>query len=152
MKLLTKVHGLFVAVGTFLRSPVLLVIRLYWGWQFFVTGRAHLQNLGRTTAFFRSLGIPMPHLNAIMAGSTELAGGLLLCAGLFSRFAAFALTVVMCVAFWTGDREALNAIFSNTDKFLGSDTFPFLFASVLVFCFGPGKIALDTLVFREKKA
>jgi putative oxidoreductase len=152
MKLITKAHGLLVAVGTFLQSPVLLVIRLYWGWQFFITGRGKLEHLDKTTAFFGSLGIPMPHLNAILAASTELVGGLLLCAGLFSRFAAFALTFEMCVAFWTGDRDALNAIFSNTDKFLGSDTFPFLFASVLVLCFGPGKIALDALIFREKKA
>jgi putative oxidoreductase len=152
MTLLSKVNSLLATIGRFLQCPVLLIIRLYWGWQFFVTGRAHLENLDRTTTFFKSLGIPLPHLNAMMAGSTEMVGGLLLLSGLLSRFAAFALTVVMCVAFWTGDRESLNAIFSNTDKFLGSDTFPFLFASVLVFCFGPGKIALDTFVFREKKA
>jgi len=152
MKLLTKVHGLFVSVGTFLRCPVLLVIRLYWGWQFFLTGRGKLEHLDKTTAFFGSLGIPAPHLNAIMASCTECTCGLLLLAGLFSRFATLALIGVMCVAYWTADHDALLAIFSDPDKFTGADPFLFLYAAVLVFCFGPGTIALDTLVFREKKA
>jgi putative oxidoreductase len=152
MKLITKVHGLLVSIGTFMRSPVLLVIRLYWGWQFFLTGRGKLEHLDKTTSFFTSLGIPAPHVNAIMASSTECSCGLLLIAGLFSRFAALALTCVMCVAYLTADRDAVHAIFSDPDKFTGADPFLFLYAAVLVFCFGPGKIALDTLIFRDKKA
>jgi putative oxidoreductase len=152
MKLITKVHGLLVSVGTFLRSPVLLVIRLYWGWQFFLTGRGKLEHLDKTTSFFASLGIPAPHLNAIMASCTECSCGLLLLAGLFSRFASLALICVMSVAYCTAERDTLVTIFSDPDKFTGADPFLFLYAAVLVFCFGPGKIALDTLVFREKKA
>jgi putative oxidoreductase len=58
----------------------------------------------------------------------------------------------MCIAYLTADHEAVTSIFSDPDKFTGADPFLFLFAAVLVFCFGPGKFALDTLVFREKKA
>jgi putative oxidoreductase len=152
MNLLSKANGLLTKIGRFLQCPLLLVIRLYWGWQFFLTGRGKLEHLPRTTAFFQSLGIPHPHINAIMAASTECSCGLLLLAGLFSRFAAVALSCVMCVAYLTADREAVTNIFSDPDKFTGADPFLFLYAAVLVFCFGPGKIALDTLVFREKKA
>jgi putative oxidoreductase len=152
MTLISKANSLLATVGRFLQCPVLLVIRLYWGWQFFLTGRGKLEHLDKTTAFFASLGIPAPHLNAIMAASTECTCGLLLLAGLFSRFAATALIGVMCVAYLTADHEAVTSIFSDPDKFTGADPFLFLYASVLVFCFGPGKIALDTLVFREKKA
>jgi putative oxidoreductase len=152
MNLLSKANGLLTKIGRFLQCPLLLVIRLYWGWQFFLTGRGKLEHLPRTTAFFQSLGIPAPHLNAIMAASTECSCGLLLLAGLFSRFAAVALTCVMCVAYLTADREAVTNIFSDPDKFTGADPFLFLYAAVLIFCFGPGKIALDTFIFRDKKA
>jgi putative oxidoreductase len=150
MPLLTKIHALLVKVGQFLQSPVLLVIRLYWGWQFFVIGKAHLTYLSKTASYFASLNIPMPKLNAIMAGSTECACGLLLLLGLFSRFASLALICVMSVALWTAERQAVTHIFSDPDKFLATDPFLFLYAAVLVFAFGPGKIAIDTLVFKDK--
>jgi putative oxidoreductase len=152
MNLVSKANGLLACIGRFLQSPLLLVIRLYWGWQFFLTGRGKLEHLPRTTAFFQSLGIPHPHLNAIMASSTECSCGLLLLAGLFSRFATVPLTFCMCIAYLTADRDAVTNIFSDPDKFTGADPFLFLYAAVLVLCFGPGKIALDTLVFRERKA
>jgi putative oxidoreductase len=152
MTMLSKIHALLVKLGRLLQSPVLLVIRLYWGWQFFVTGKAHLTYLDKTAGYFASLNIPMPRLNAILAGSTECVGGLLLLAGLFSRFATLALIFDMCVALWVAERPAVLAIFSDPDKFLGTDPFLFLYASVLVFAFGPGKIALDTLVFKDKAA
>src|ERR1700685_1144384 len=68
-----------------LQSPVLLAMRLYWGWSFFQTGKGKLMNLKHTTDFFWSLQIPHPHVNAIMAGSTECFGGLFLLLGLGSR-------------------------------------------------------------------
>ena len=61
MNLLSKANGLLAAIGRFLQSPLLLVIRVYWGWQFFLTGKGKLEHLPRTTAFFQSLGIPHPH-------------------------------------------------------------------------------------------
>jgi len=152
MPLLSKIYALLVKVGTFLQCPLLLVIRLYWGWQFFLTGKGKLMHLDKTTAFFASLNIPAPRLNCILASSTECVCGLLLLLGLFSRFASFALICVMCVAFLTADREAVTSIFSDPDKFTGATPFLFLYAAVIVFAFGPGKIALDTLIFKDKKA
>jgi putative oxidoreductase len=138
------------SVGQFLQAPLLLVIRLYWGWSFAQTGWGKLMNLERTTKFFASLDLPAPKLNAIAAGSTELIGGVLLALGLFTRFASPALMVVMLVAYITADREALVAIFSDGDKFTGAAPFLFLFAALIVFAFGPGKFSVDALV--RKKA
>jgi putative oxidoreductase len=152
MKFLGKLQSFLITVGYFLRTPVLLIIRLYWGWQFFLTGKGKLLHLDKTASFFASLNIPMPRLNAILASSTECTCGILLILGLFSRFASLALIGVMSVAFWTADREAVNAIFSDTDKFLGADPFLFLYASVLVFCFGPGKVAIDALICKDENA
>jgi putative oxidoreductase len=152
MSILSRIHALLVRIGQVLQSPVLLVIRLFWGWQFFIVGRAHLTHLDKTTRYFASLNIPMPKLNAIMAGSTECSCGLLLLLGLFSRFASLALICVMSVALWTAEREAVKNIFNDPDKFLATDPFLFLYAAVLVFAFGPGKISLDALIFKDKTA
>ena len=151
MKLLSKIQALLAKVGQLLQSPVLLVIRLYWGWQFIGTGWGKLHKLDDVTKYFASLNIPAPHLNAIMAASTETIGGILLILGLFSRFASLALIGVMCVAYSTAERDALNAIFSDTDKFFAATPFLFLYACVLVFAFGPGKFAVDALIGRGKK-
>jgi putative oxidoreductase len=137
------------SVGQFLQAPLLLVIRLYWGWSFAQTGWGKLMNLERTTKFFASLDLPAPKLNAIAAGSTELIGGVLLALGLFTRFASPALMVVMIVAYITADREALIAIFSDGDKFTSAAPFLFLFAALIVFAFGPGKLSLDALVRKK---
>ncbi len=151
MKLLSKLHALLARAGHLLQSPLLLVIRAYWGWQFIGTGWGKLHRLGDVTKYFASLNIPAPHLNAILASSTETLGGVLLILGLFTRFASLALIGVMCVAYATAEREALNAIFSDTDKFFGAAPFLFLYAAVLLFAFGPGKLAVDALIGREKK-
>jgi putative oxidoreductase len=55
----------------------LLAIRVYWGWQFFQTGKGKLMNFDRTVEFFTSLNIPLPAVNAAMAGTVECLGGLL---------------------------------------------------------------------------
>ena len=64
--LLRKLYGWLIAVGNALRSPVLLAIRLFWGWQFFLTGKGKLMDLSKPTQYFESLHIPLPHLNAIL--------------------------------------------------------------------------------------
>ena len=134
------------AVADFLQSPLLLAIRLYWGWQFAQTGWGKLTHLDRTASFFASLDIPLPKVNAIMAGATECLGGALLALGLFARPASVPLIFTMLVAYWTADRDALNAIGSDPDKFVTAAPFLFLLASLIVLLFGPGKLALDALL------
>jgi len=128
-----------------LQSPLLLVIRLYWGWQFFRTGRGKLLHLDRTADYFASLHIPAPKLNAFLAGSTECVCGLLLLVGLFARAASVPVTVTLLVAYVTADREAFLSFFSDPDKFLGATPFLFLLAVLLVLAFGPGRYSLDHL-------
>jgi len=152
MKLLAKLNGILSSLGGWLQSPLLLLIRLFWGWQFFQTGKGKLMNLDKTTAFFESLHLPAPKLNAIAAGSVECFGGLLLLAGLLTRFASPALIFTMIVAYVTADNEALRAVFSDPDKFTGAAPFLFLFAAVIVFVFGPGKLSLDAVLFKKTSA
>jgi putative oxidoreductase len=141
-------YGNFVTVAAALRSPLLLAIRLYWGFQFMQTGWGKLQHLERVTGYFATLGIPFPHANAIFVSGLEFVGGILLILGLGSRLVALLLTGNMVVAYLTADRAALLAIFSDPAKFFGADPFTFLFASLLILVLGPGAASIDALIAR----
>jgi putative oxidoreductase len=147
-----KIANLLAAIGDVFQPVLLLVIRLWWGWSFVLTGWGKLSHLDKTVEFFSSLSIPMPKLNAIMAASTECGGGALILLGLFSRLAAVPLIFTMLVAYATADREALFAIVRDTDKFTGATPFLFLLATLIVFAFGPGRLSLDAVLFKNSRA
>ena len=146
---ITPALGKFSVAAGYLRSPLLLVIRLFWGWQFFLTGRGKLGDLPKVTEFFASLSIPFPMANAILAGTTECIGGLFLMLGLASRLTALPLIFTMIIAYLTADSEAAKAIFSDPDTFTSAAPFLFGFAAILVLAFGPGKFSLDHLLARQ---
>jgi putative oxidoreductase len=135
-----------------LQFLMLLAVRLYWGFQFAQTGWGKLHNLAKITGFFASLNIPFPGFTAPFVSTLEFVGGILLMLGLFSRPIALLLACNMFVAYWTADREALSAIFSDPGKFYVADPYTFLFASVMVLIFGSGLFAVDTLVAKRLKA
>ncbi len=139
----------FVPSTSVLQSFPLLIVRLYWGWGFFLTGKGKLMDLEKPTQFFQSLGIPFPHAQAMLVGATECVGGLLLLVGLCSRLISIPLTILLSVAYLTADLEKVKMIFGDPDKFLTADEFLFLFAVVLVFAFGPGKFSIDWLIKRK---
>ena len=137
------------AILSLLQSPMLLAVRLYWGFQFAQTGWGKLHNLMKITGFFASLNIPFPAFNAHFVAGLEFIGGILLMLGLFSRPIALLLAGNMLVAYWTADREALASIFSDPGKFYVADPYTFLFASLMVLVFGSGLLAVDTLVAKR---
>ena len=146
-----KLDGSLVTLAGWMQPLLLLVIRGWWGWSFFLTGKGKLLHLDRTATFFAELNIPFPQLNAFMAGTTECLGGLLLLLGLGSRLASVPLSFTMLVAYATADQAALHAIFTDTDKFTGATPFLFLLACLIIFTIGPGKISLDTLLTRKSE-
>ncbi len=140
-------------VGTMLQHVLLLGMRLYWGWQFFLTGKGKLTNIHHVADYFASLHIPMPLLNAYLAGTTECVGGMLLLIGLGSRLVAIPLIFTMCVAYATAEREALMSIFHDPDKFVSAAPFLFLLTALIVLVFGPGIFSIDGIlkrVFRSR--
>ena len=130
------------------QSLLLLAIRLYWGYQFFLTGRGKLLNIERTAAFFETLHIPMPLINAYMAGAVECLGGLLLLLGLGSRIFTIPLIVTMLVAYATAHTSELQGVFREPEAFVSAPPFLFLLSSTLVLVFGPGRISVDGLLTR----
>ena len=140
-----KFYSLLVRLASSLQSPFLLAIRLYWGYQFAQTGWGKLHNLERVTGFFSSLGVPAPGIMAPFIATLEFAGGIMLALGLFSRVIALLETGNMISAFYLGDHDALFSAFSDPDKFYAAAPYTYLFASLIVLIFGPGKWALDAL-------
>jgi putative oxidoreductase len=49
--LLRRGYELLIASGSALQSPFLLVLRLYFFWQLFLTGKGKLANIGKVTEF-----------------------------------------------------------------------------------------------------
>lgn len=142
----------FESLASCLQSPLLLVIRLYWGVSFALTGWGKLTHLDRTAEYFASLNLPLPKLNALAAGSTECFGGALLALGLFARPVSVPLIFTMIVAYATADKEAVQAVFSDPDKFVSASPFLFLLAALIVLASGPGRFSLDALLFRRTDA
>ena len=152
MKLIEKMYGWFLCAANACQSPFLLAVRFYWGWQFWQAGWGKLQSIPKVTQYFTSLGVPFPGLNAHFIAALEAGGGILLALGLCSRLIALPLAIDMVVAYVMADREALGSIFSNPDKFYAAAPYTFLFASLLILFFGPGKLSLDTIIvwYRRK--
>jgi putative oxidoreductase len=153
MKFLTNVYTSIIRGGNALQHPLLLAIRLTWGWQFFITGKGKLLNQEHVAQYFASLGIPFPALNAWFVSGLECFGGLLLLAGLGSRAIALLLSIDMIVAYLSvaEDRAKVFHVFQNPDPFFQADPFLFLYASLIVLAFGPGLISVDALIARFLK-
>ena len=146
---LRVLYDRFFTLISYLQSPFLLFVRLYWGWQLVQSGWGKLHHLSNVTEFFTSLGLPMPAQTALAISCLEFFGGIALAIGLLSRLTAFVLTINLIVAYITADREALFSIFSDPDKFYAAAPYTFLVATILILLFGPGKFALDALLERK---
>jgi putative oxidoreductase len=145
---LHKLYAWFARTASRLQSPFLLFVRLYWGFQIAQNGWGKLHNLANVTTFFASLGLPAPGPTATFVATFEFVGGILLIIGLASRLVGLMLAVDMFMAYLTADREALLSFFHDPGKFYVADPYTFLFAGLLILIFGPGFVALDTLVER----
>jgi putative oxidoreductase len=150
MQPLIRLYLRFAKAASYLQSPFLLVVRLYWGWQFIVTGWGHMQGIAGFIHFFTKLGIPLPAANAYFVAGLEFVGGILLILGLGTRLIGLLLAGDMMVAFLTADRDALATAFtSDPTNFYAAAPYTFLFASIIVLIFGAGLFSLDKLIVRR---
>lgn len=133
-----------------LQSVLLLAIRLTWGFLFAQAGWGKWLDIPKVAGFFSKLDIPLPTLNAYIVATTELVGGACLALGLLSRLAPVPLIITMVVAYLTAKRDALQALAAgDPDPFFAAAPFLFLFASLLILVFGPGRISLDHLLKKK---
>jgi putative oxidoreductase len=152
MKSLVRLYSRFSTVASYLQSPFLLAVRLYWGWQFAQNGWGKMHNIDKITGFFSSLNIPFPSASAHFISGLEFFGGILLILGLGSRLIGLLLAANMFVAYWTAEHEALTSIFSDPGKFYVADPYTFLFASLMILIFGAGLFSLDEVLAVKLKS
>jgi len=148
---LTRViYERFASLAGRAQSPLLLAIRLYWGWQFAQDGWGKLTHLDRVTQFFATLNLPAPGATALAVAVIELGGGILLVFGIASRLVSLVLFVNMTVAYLSvpDDRINFSHILSNPSDFYGATPYTYWFAALLILIFGPGLFAADTLLRR----
>lgn len=144
-----SLYRMMIAFSLPLQAFVLLALRLYWGWLFFQSGFGKLANIEGVSAFFSTLNIPFPWLNAYLAASIECVGGLCLVVGLAARLVAIPLIVTMLVAYATAHSESVQHIFENPQAFVMQTPFNFLLTALIVLAFGPGIFSLDALIKRQ---
>jgi putative oxidoreductase len=145
---LRKIYLWFAKIASYLQSPFLLFVRLYWGFQIAQNGWGKLHHLTNVTAFFSNLGLPAPGPTATFIATFEFVGGILLILGLASRLVGLMLFVDMTMAYIVGDREAFFSFFKDPGKFYVADPYTFWFAALIILIFGPGRIAADALIDR----
>ena len=146
--LIKKIYLFLITLGTLIQPFLLLAIRLFWGWRFFQSGLEKFSNIGHVIEFFQSLSIPFPTINAYIAASIELIGGVSLMLGLASRLASIPLMIVMIVAMATAHHDALLNVFQNPEEFTQQSPFIYFLVVLIVFAFGPGAFSLDALLKR----
>ncbi|REL26251.1 DoxX family protein [Thalassotalea euphylliae] len=101
--------------------------------------------LDGTGQWMESIGLAPGYFMALMAGSAEFFGGLLLIAGLLTRPAALALAVTMVVAIFSVHLQ--NGLFmSNNGYEFGLSL---LAISLALVCQGGGRFSLDNLIAKR---
>lgn len=145
------INSVFTALGSWLQSPLLLLLRLYYGISFIMTGFGKLQNIHQFMDYLISLHIPHPETAAWVVGFTELIGGFLLTIGFLSRLGALPLIIVMSVGYATADVDSIYAFTKDPSQFVNRTEFNFLLTALLVFAFGPGIFSIDALLSRSQK-
>ncbi|KAF1679006.1 DoxX family protein [Bacillus mexicanus] len=120
-----------------------LLLRVMTGIIFFVHGLSKFQEMDGTIQFFGSLGLPS--FMAYVIATIELAGGVLVVFGLATRIVGvlFALTLIGAII-----TVKLKAPFIGNAEF----DYLLLLTSIHLALSGSRFLALDSLVFKEKKS
>jgi putative oxidoreductase len=140
----------FVWLANYAQDPLLLFIRLYWGWQFAQDGWGKLTHLDRVTQFFTTLGLPAPGPTALLVAVVEFAGGILFAFGIASRLVSLILFINMTMAYLAVPDDRINFahILAKPEDFYGAGPYTYWFAALLILILGPGLYAADTFISR----
>jgi putative oxidoreductase len=127
------------------RDIVLLAARVTIAYGFYEPAMHKWSDINAVAAWFGTIGIPLPTLNAYLAATTEITGVVLLALGLFTRLISVPLIIVMIVAIVT---VHLPNGFSAGDKGFEIPLYYMLFLGLFA-SFGAGKFSLDHLLFGD---
>ena len=96
-----KTYIEFSRLSSYFQSISLFLARLVVAYGFYEPAMQKWGNIENVAAWFGSMGIPFPTINAYMAASTEAVGVIFLVLGLMTRFISIPLMVIMVVAITT---------------------------------------------------
>ena len=122
-----------------------LAARLVVGWVFLWSGWTKLHNLPKMIENFREWGIPHPEVLTPFVSGVEFIGGLLLLLGLFTRFAAVPLVVVMIVAIASAKWDQADSL----ETLLGFEETAYMALFGWLAIAGPGAFSLDHFLKRR---
>lgn len=170
---LQRAHSAFFGLFQYLWHPLVLILRIHWGWLFFAAGFKKFGAIDQMITQFGEWGILFPEIMVYVVAIIEVVGGLLLFFGAFSRMASFWLAAVMIGAYVTADLHYLTAmgpdiltwfndvIAWNTPAVLAESPFsgivassPFFFflTSMLVMMYGAGIFSIDAFFGRNGRS
>lgn len=133
-------------IGLFLVRAVLAAVFIYHGGQklFGIFGGHGIE---ATAGFMASIGVPFPTLSAILAGSAEFFGGIVLLLGTGTRIAAIPMAFTMLVAIVTVHNTGF-------DSRSGGMEYPLTLGVMLVALAltGPGSWTIARLLRPSRKA
>ena len=122
-----------------LKDLPLLILRLVLAYGFYDPFMKKVANIGNIAAWFESINIPLPTLNAYLATATEGLGVILLTLGLFTRYISIPLMITMVVAIITV--HGANGFSAGNNGF----EIPFYYLVMLftLLVYGSGKFSVD---------
>ncbi len=136
-------------VQPFFFNEAMLIARLFIGICFIVHGMGKLGwvgpgNMAGFVGWLRSMGIPLPELQARMAMLAEISGGLLITIGLYTRFGLTLCCFTMIVATLIGHKGGGYLITNNPP---GREyALNMAVICIVMALLGPGVYSLDALL------
>ena len=150
LRFFASVSEKLISFGGSFQSLFLLWMRLTWGHQFYLLGSDLLSNVDKSIVHFITLNVPAPTFHVYFVGYTEVICGILMMIGLASRLSSLFLIYITISALAIAHSPALIDFQFITDPSLLviEPPYPYLITSILVLCFGPGKVSLDGWIKR----
>jgi putative oxidoreductase len=144
---ITAAYNTFIEKMTRLNDLPLLALRLIMAYGFYNPAMMKIKDVGSIAAWFDSMGMPMPALNAYLATYTEFFGFILLFLGLGTRIITVPLMITMIVAIVTVHTG--NGFEASDNGF----EIPLYYLLILftLFVYGSGKISADHLITKFRK-
>lgn len=125
-----------------LRSVSLLLLRIILFAVFTFSGWGKLNNLEKTTAYFKILSIPLPYWNALLVGLFEFVSGIFILIGLFTRLFSIPIIIIMSVALYTAILPEIHGF----RAFVKAEEFIYIALCLTLLFEGAGIISIDALL------
>lgn len=142
-------HQWMVSTCSHLQAPLLLAIRLFWGYYYTKSGVVKICNTDHVIHYFETLGIPCPGIACFLTAWTHLICGVCMMIGFASRLTAIPLAFTMLVAYGTVYTGVILGALEDPSDVVQALPFLFLLSNLIVIAFGAGRWSVDGVLERK---